>query len=348
MYVILFILDGCAIAQFKKADTPFLDKISDEGYLSLNCKAVFPTATYTGHSSIITGTYPENHGMVGNQFWDRKNQCLRDFDTFDPNENIQSPTIFNLLPFSTCAICEPVTKGASVVVEKQYFDNLPLEQQNRSVFNALREALNNETQFYMVNFEGVDGFGESVGPESSRYSKCLEEIDGFIAKIASRLKSNFTFIITADHGMTSVDTNIDLGEELREDGFQTKCLASHRCCHIYTDENLDELELHLQKLQYIDQIFDYPKIVEHHLKHERSGDLIVSAKKGFEFGDKILSGSHGGYTKDELFVPLIIYESTGKHEFSLDSASILNICPTILDMFDIQSNNKFQGNSFYI
>ena len=135
----MFILDGCSVAEFKKARTPFLDQIAEAGLSSFECKAIFPTATYTGHSSIITGNYPELHGLVGNQLWDRDAKCIRNFDDFNPNENIESPTIFELLPFPTCAICEPVTKGADLVVEKKKFDVLDLEIQNQSVYASLEK-----------------------------------------------------------------------------------------------------------------------------------------------------------------------------------------------------------------
>ncbi len=349
MRVFLFILDGCAVSQFQEANTPFLDKIAEDGRFSFNCEAVFPSATYTGHSTIMTGNYPEKHGMVGNQFWDRENKCVRNFDDYDPNKNIESPTVFEIIPFSTCAICEPVTKGADLVLEKAMFDQLPLKKQNPWIYQQLGDHLSPDIQFYMVNFEGVDGFGETKGPDSPEYLTCLEEVDGFLSKIAARVHSDFIFIVTADHGMVQVEENINLEEELKVDGFNTISLASHRSNHIYTDSNPAELESHLRKLRFIDKIYNSEGLESIHLKHRRSGDLTVSAKRGFEFGEKKLRGSHGGATKDELLVPLIFYDSAGKYieGLSLDSCKLLDICPTILDIFGIKTDIQFQGKCLY-
>ncbi|MFX1295623.1 MAG: alkaline phosphatase family protein [Promethearchaeota archaeon] len=349
MKIFLFILDGCAITQFKEANTPFLDTIAEEGKISLECKAIFPTATYTGHSTIITGNYPERHGMVGNQFWDRQYKCIRNFDDFDPNRNIESPTIFELLPFPSCAICEPVTKGASLITEKKIFDEFPIELQNRSIFDQLKKSLSSDINFYMINFQGVDGFGESLGPQSENYLNCLEEIDGFLLELKNQLYTDFIFMITADHGMTTVNINIDLETELRNDGINARCLASHRCSHIYTDSNLEELENHLNNMLFIDKVYNLLEIERTHLKHVRTGDFVVCAKKGFEFGEKKLKGSHGGSTKDEILVPFIFYDSTNQisEKISLEFMSLLDICPTILDLFNIKTNVKFQGKSLY-
>ncbi|NVM54037.1 MAG: alkaline phosphatase family protein [Candidatus Helarchaeota archaeon] len=350
MKVFLFILDGCASSEFESANTPFLDEISKAGEYTLECEAIFPTATYTGHSTIITGNYPEKHGMIGNQFWDRKYKCIRNFDFFNPNDNIESPTIFELLPFPSCAISEPVTKGAKMVIEKQIFDKITLENQNQSVFNHLTTKLSSDIQFYMINFLGVDGFGESAGPNSKKYLQCLEEVDELIMKIKNQIKTDFVFIVTADHGMTIVKENINLEEKLRNDGFDVKCMASHRCSHIYAESDLEALERHLQSLNFIDKIFDRGKIEEVHLAHERTGDIVVCAKIGYEFGDMKLNGSHGGATQAEILVPFIIYDSknrlTGK--VSLESMKLVDICPTILDLFNIKLNLQFQGKSLLI
>ncbi len=348
MKLFLFILDGCSVSEFKDANTPFIDEASEAG-LSTECEAVFPTATYTGHSSIITGNYPEKHGMVGNQFWDRHHKCIRNFDDFNPNENIKSPTIFEILPFDTCSICEPVSKGASVVVKKKFFDKIPVEKQNYSIFHALKTSLSPNIQFYVINFQGVDGFGENLGPKSSEYLGVLEECDELISNLKDKIKSDFVFMITADHGMTPVKKNIDLKEDLNSEGFQARCLASHRTSHIYAESNLEELEKYLRGLPYVDKVFNLPDIERIHLTHERTGDLVVSAKKGFEFGNKKLKGSHGGATRDEMLVPFIIYSSESKviENISLESMKLVDICPTILDLYKIRPNFHFQGKSLY-
>ncbi|MHA1132556.1 MAG: alkaline phosphatase family protein [Candidatus Helarchaeota archaeon] len=347
MKLFLFILDGCAASQLIDANTPFLDRSAQDGRSSVECEAVFPSATYTGHSSIITGNYPEKHGMVGNQFWDRKSTCVRNFDFFDPNEHIESPTIFEILPFTTCAIAEPVTRGASIIGEKRIFDQMTLTSQNRAIFHYVMKSISPDIQFYMVNFQGVDGYGETMGPESREYLRCLEEVDEYLSKIAEHLHSDFIFIITADHGMVQVEENINLEEELKNDGFITKCLASHRCNHIYLDSYVGKLENHLQRLPYIDKIYNTEGLKKIHLQHRRTGDLAVSAKKGYEFGEEKLKGSHGGATEDELLVPFIFYDSSGKFtdRISLEPIRLVDICPTIIEIFGIKTPTQFQGES---
>jgi predicted AlkP superfamily pyrophosphatase or phosphodiesterase len=287
--------------------------------------------------------------MVGNQFYDRKMKLVKNFDNYNPNEHILVPTIFELLPFPTCAICEPVPKGASVIIKKEIFDRLPIEQQNQSIFSHLEEKLFSDINFYMVNFQGVDGFGEIKGPTSREYLECLSEVDGFIEAIIKKVQSEYVMLITADHGMISVDTNIDLENDLRAEGFEVKCLASHRMSHIYAESPVNGLEDYLSTLPYIDKVFNSVELERIHLKHERTGDLVVSAKKGFEFGEKVLNGCHGGATPEEMLVPFILYDSTNKltKNISLNSMKLVDICPTILNFLKIRPKCEFQGKSLY-
>lgn len=347
--IFLFILDGCAAAQFEAAEMPFLKKLAEEGSSTLECEAIFPTATYSGHSSILSGCFPDKHGIVGNQFYDRKLKLIKNFDDYNPNEHILVPTIFELIPNPSCAICEPVPKGASLIIKKALFDRLPIEQQNQAIFSQLEELLNSNINFYVVNFQGIDGVGETKGPTSKEYLECLAEVDGFIEAIVKQLQSEYILLITADHGMTSVNMNIDLENELRTDGFEVKCLPSHRMSHVYSETPVNDLENYLSTLQYSDKVFNSRELERIHLKHERTGNLVISAKRGFEFGIKMLNGSHGGVTPDEMLVPFIFYDSEKKltKNISLNNMKLVDICPTILDFLKFRLKCKFQGKSLY-
>ena len=52
------------------ADTPNLDRLIDDGVWAESLKPVFPTVTFPNLYSIVTGLYPENHGIVANTVYD--------------------------------------------------------------------------------------------------------------------------------------------------------------------------------------------------------------------------------------------------------------------------------------
>ena len=78
----------------------YQDRFSKGGFKKLlakgtNCRSAFynyvPTYTGPGHASIYTGTVPKNHGIVANDWFDRKSQeivgCVQDSNYFSVGTN---------------------------------------------------------------------------------------------------------------------------------------------------------------------------------------------------------------------------------------------------------------------
>ena len=70
-YVVILSLDGFRADYQSKANTPTLDKMDAEG-LSGCFRPSYPSLTFPNHYAMATGLYPNNHGLVGNEFWDER------------------------------------------------------------------------------------------------------------------------------------------------------------------------------------------------------------------------------------------------------------------------------------
>ena len=68
--------------------TPNLDSIAKNGVKAKYIKTVVPSKTWPNHHSFLTGLYPENHGIVSNNFWDPvyQEKFILDYDcsNYDP------------------------------------------------------------------------------------------------------------------------------------------------------------------------------------------------------------------------------------------------------------------------
>ena len=69
-YVVMLSLDGFRWNYSQKANTPNLDRIAEIGVRAESLRPCFPTKTFPNHYSIATGLYPDNHGIVLNDFYD--------------------------------------------------------------------------------------------------------------------------------------------------------------------------------------------------------------------------------------------------------------------------------------
>ena len=69
--VVMLSLDGFRNDYITRGYSPNLAKLANTGLTSEGLIPVFPSSTFTNHYSIVTGMYPQRHGLVGNTFYDR-------------------------------------------------------------------------------------------------------------------------------------------------------------------------------------------------------------------------------------------------------------------------------------
>ena len=67
-YTILISFDGFRWDYPNRGLTPNLDFIREKGVNALSLKPCFPTKTFPNHYSMVTGLYPENHGIIANSY----------------------------------------------------------------------------------------------------------------------------------------------------------------------------------------------------------------------------------------------------------------------------------------
>ena len=105
--VLLVSMDGMPwnLISGKFANTPNLDRVGKNGVKAKYIKTVVPGKTWPTHQSILTGLYPESHGIVSNVFWDPvyKEKFILEFDcsNFDPKFYNESEPIWLTLQRST-------------------------------------------------------------------------------------------------------------------------------------------------------------------------------------------------------------------------------------------------------
>jgi predicted AlkP superfamily pyrophosphatase or phosphodiesterase len=104
-----------------KADLPTLRKLTVEGAVAERMKAVLPTLTWPNHTTLVTGVAPGKHGVIGNNYWDRKQEKSIRLITdpiFNKDEIVKAPTIYDVAyaaGLKTAGINWPATRGAKTL-----------------------------------------------------------------------------------------------------------------------------------------------------------------------------------------------------------------------------------------
>ena len=239
-----------------------------------------------------------------------------------------------------------------------------LEPCDSWVINGLIQALKHETPyvdenskkyFYFVNTAQVDDVGHTAGAFNPNMERHLREIDALLMRVFWTLKSlgkydSTLFVITSDHGMSTIERTFNIETALNSIGFYHKvnCFIQYEgngvFIHLYDPSQTDMV---VSKLIEINNEYDAMDLIlpksQYPLYHldnsaNRTGDIFLSAKPGVSFVTvgipAFQAGNHGSLSEQDI--PLAFFgphiNSTKGLIFNEEPVSVVDIIPTICNI----------------
>lgn len=169
----------------------------------------------------------------------------------------------------------------------------------------------------------LDTAGHIYGPGSDPWCDALRTVDSLVADILTDLPSDATLVVTGDHGMLRAGKTIDLDAEPALSAGVARVAGEARVRHVYAiDGAVDDVaDAWRDRLGDAAHVAPREQVLAEHWYGPRTadrtaariGDLVVVAKDravltrpAAEPGESRMLGHHGGWTADELLVPLLI------------------------------------------
>ncbi|CAG8598069.1 12898_t:CDS:2 [Acaulospora morrowiae] len=228
--VILLSLDGFRYDYLTRNVTPYLTKFYQDGLQAKYLIPSFPSITFPNHYTIVTGLYPESHGIVGNSFYDPD---LKDYFYYkDPKRSFDSKW-WGGEPIWVTAVKQgqksgvsqwvgssSVIKGFMPTYHHPYDPNVTMDDQVSRVMNWLDLPFDERPTFISAYVSDVDSIGHSKGPDSVELNDILKSTDNMTRSLLDGLnRRNLTgivnFIIVSDHGMIAInDSKVIYLEEI--------------------------------------------------------------------------------------------------------------------------------------
>lgn len=207
--IVLISLDGICVDGFLKAKTPNLDALLAEGSLSLDTRVVMPSVTLPNWTSHLTGSSPEQHGVVDNS-WEISKFILPAIET---DSEGYYPSVFKVLKEAL-----PQVKTAFYYnwinlfypYNKQYLDEVSYLEEDAYVPNYekalsfLKENRKHPTLVFLYSVH-TDHAGHKYKWMSPEYIKSIEEADVEIGRFIDKMKQeglykDTHFMFLTDHG----------------------------------------------------------------------------------------------------------------------------------------------------
>ncbi|KAL6039088.1 hypothetical protein STEG23_023352, partial [Scotinomys teguina] len=215
--VILFSMDGFRAEYLQTWSTlvPNINKLKTCGIHSKYMRAMYPTKTFPNHYTIVTGLYPESHGIIDNNMYDvyfNKNFSLSSEEKNNPawwsGQPIWLTAIYQGLkaaayywPGSDVAI-----NGSFPTMYRNYSSSVPYERRISTLLKWLDLPKAERPSFYTLYVEEPDSAGHKTGPVSAGVIKALQLVDDAFGMLMEGLKQRnlhncVNIILLADHGM---------------------------------------------------------------------------------------------------------------------------------------------------
>jgi predicted AlkP superfamily pyrophosphatase or phosphodiesterase len=319
--LILISIDGFRYDYLKRGLTPSLRKLCRKG-IHGPMKPQFPSYTFPNHFSLVTGLYPESHGIVGNTFYDPKFEEYFSYnnqkDLLESKWWLAEPIWNTIQKFGLKSATmfwpgsESSILGRRPNYYKTYDGSVSTNERADQVLKWLDLPEEEKPKFISMYLSLVDEAGHMFGPDSKELNRALIEADSGIERLLIGLKERgiddiVNLIIVSDHGMIEIKH----GERY----------------HIYLDDIISDMK---ERLQWVDygpmasiipmpgeddsiiselrnaQMHGIPFMVfkrdelpseYHYAKSDRIAPIILVAKKGyvidFRGGDWVPRGAHG-------------------------------------------------------
>ncbi|WAR07736.1 ENPP4-like protein [Mya arenaria] len=273
--------------------------------------SVFPTVTYPNHYTLITGLYPENHGLVHNRFYDT-DPTVKDHFWYDDRRDNYDPVWFDTgaepiyvtnkkgsgVRYSASALWPcGLGKVKEIRPDFVYYDTDPFSHINfTKMVDDMVDWFTNKTNpvnLGLMYFDEPDEIAHASGAASTAVLNFVKELDVVIGHLIKRLRDtnlldDLNVILLADHGFTNITTQVvleDYGIMAHEyttgSGFE-----NHITVHIYPN-NIDTLYKKFSNSSLKDKLdvylksnSTYLKDTLHYSKNSRIAPIIITGKEG--------------------------------------------------------------------
>lgn len=217
--VILISLDGFRWDYFQKTDTPYLDELSATGVKAKALIPVFPSKTFPNQYTIVTGLFPENHGIISNKMYDPKLDAT--FSLGD-RESVEDSRWWGGEPIWVTAEkqgqisatlfwpgSEAPVKGIYPTYWEKYDATLSYDERVKKVLNWLKLPIEQRPTFIALYFDEPDSTGHKYGPDAKEIESVIQKVDNTVGLLLKALKqekilNKINIIVTSDHGMSSI------------------------------------------------------------------------------------------------------------------------------------------------
>ncbi len=294
-YVVLVSLDGFRFDYAKRDHATHLLALGRQGvWAPEGMLPSFPSLTFPNHFTIVTGLYPEHHGLVANSFYDparKARYAIADAQAVTDGSWYSGVPLWSLAEsrgMRTAVLLWPGSEAQIAGFRPSWYAHFdgkteatPEAQQARidDAVALLRLPAADRPHFIAMYYSEPDHEGHEFGPDALQTRAAEQKMDAQVGKLKAALDATglpIDVVVVSDHGMIkSQDGWVTLDEFADLQGFETDGPL------LYADTEEDRVRVYNQLKKASSQFTVYRlKNVPANLdanQNPREGDPVVIA-----------------------------------------------------------------------
>jgi|TARA_R110001583_G_scaffold178457_1_gene334301 predicted AlkP superfamily pyrophosphatase or phosphodiesterase len=311
--VILLSVDGFSFNYLQKYQPKNILSFAKSG-VSGRLLPVYPSKTFPNHLSIITGSYPVNHGIIHNSFYHPELDKKYYLSAGKDNNAWLTAT-----PFWSVAEDNHIKSAVYFWPESEaightspsynipYNKNASNKTRIKQLIAWLKLPIGQRPHFIASYFSTIDSAGHNFGLDSPQLISAINDFDSlfgyFLDRIKNEINQPVNIILVSDHGMVPIKEENNIPTSLV---FKDINIKSNGITVTYSDT---------QRFVY----FEKNKVANNvriSIKDKLQSNLLAN-KKGYSIYTKGSYPQHWHFNSDLAVVPDIIIEAIPPAIFSL-------------------------------
>ncbi len=373
-YVLLISFDGFRWDYLDRGITPTLDKFKSEGVRALSLRPSFPSKTFPNHLSIVTGMFPENHGIITNYIIDPFKKRI--YKLGDENA-VTDPSWYLGEPFwvtaersgiKTASFFWPGSELKPDYLHPSYFKKydgkIPYKKRIDGIVEWLKLPYAERPHFLTLYFSETDNTGHKYGPNSKEVNQSIKLLDSLTNYLLTNLKDtpvkdSINIIIVSDHGMTEIppEKNINIDNIIDSHSYNFNNYGPFMLLSPNGDNSIEELydKLKVNENHYKVYLKDEVPEYFHFSHHPFIDPIVIIADLGYSLtNNKILDKKNGEYSKGnhgydnqqmDMHGIFLAMGPSFKNNYFCGTLWNIDVYPLLCKLFGISPRANIDGKS---
>ncbi|WP_127716603.1 ectonucleotide pyrophosphatase/phosphodiesterase [Halobacteriovorax sp. HLS] len=371
-YILLISIDGYRWDYTELYKPEFLTRFKSDGSSIESLIPSFPTKTFPNHLSLVTGRYPMNHGIVGNQFYAPdlgSSYSLRDSNAVTNSDFYKAKPFWTLAEeqgLKSATYFWPGSEAKFNSILPSYYLKYNHGTSHQKRIDTIVEWFSMKEEirphFATLYFHDVDSAGHKFGPNSEQTKQAVHKVDNSIKQLVTKLeklKLPLNIIIVSDHGMAELSKkNVELigkTESTKKLISTFKTVGKGPLVHFYRkDEKQKNIS---QTVRKINNEADHFKCYENKKTpkklnfntNSRIGDFVCLANRDWSISTETSSipkGNHGWSQFEGKDMHSILYAKgpAFKKGHVCESFRNIDLYPLMAKILNLKIEHKIDGD----